>query len=211
MVFKNNKDFYLRKSAKKVSKYAIKRLSVGVASVLLSTAFFLGHASADTTTVESQDVKTELSVSNENPESVPDTNEVASDEATTEEDASTETANDSSSSTTPAATDSEEATKEASTEDTTATTTELNKQEATAIVNNQEKPESTEDTATTKTASVFRRANVDTSLRAAAADTSATEGVTVNNWSALVSAMRNANNQVININGVISASSDGYW
>ena len=44
MVSRNNRDLYLRKSANKVSKYTIKKLSVGVTSVLVGTAFFLGQA-----------------------------------------------------------------------------------------------------------------------------------------------------------------------
>ena len=44
MVSKNNTNLYLKKSANKISKYKIKKLSVGVTSVLVGTAFFLGSA-----------------------------------------------------------------------------------------------------------------------------------------------------------------------
>lgn len=45
MVSKNNRDLYLRRSANKVSKYTIKKLSVGVTSVLVGTTFFIGSTS----------------------------------------------------------------------------------------------------------------------------------------------------------------------
>ncbi|MER2130320.1 mucin-binding protein [Leuconostoc lactis] len=46
MVSKNNKILHLRKSATKVSKYKIKKLSVGVASVLVGATFFLGSTTS---------------------------------------------------------------------------------------------------------------------------------------------------------------------
>ncbi|KRL85346.1 YSIRK signal domain/LPXTG anchor domain surface protein [Ligilactobacillus apodemi] len=60
MVSKKNKNFYLRKSAKKVSKYAIKKLSVGVASVLLSTAFFMGSTSGVKASADVTETATEV-------------------------------------------------------------------------------------------------------------------------------------------------------
>ena len=44
MVSKNNKDLYIQKSANRASKYTIKKLSIGVTSVLVGTTFFLGSA-----------------------------------------------------------------------------------------------------------------------------------------------------------------------
>ncbi|WP_156399004.1 pectate lyase-like adhesive domain-containing protein, partial [Ligilactobacillus apodemi] len=102
MVSKNNKNFYLRKSANKVSKYAIKKLSVGVASVLLSTAFFLGTATATNASAAETEVetKTELAVS-----------------------ASEDSSDSSSSATSEATTATEESTTEVETADSTAQTT----------------------------------------------------------------------------------------
>ncbi|MCR1902331.1 mucin-binding protein, partial [Ligilactobacillus apodemi] len=54
MVSKNNKNLYLRRSADRVSKYTIKKLSIGAASVLLSTTFFLGSSTSASASTDDQ-------------------------------------------------------------------------------------------------------------------------------------------------------------
>ncbi|WOY89711.1 MucBP domain-containing protein [Ligilactobacillus murinus] len=245
MVSKNNKDFYLRKSANKVSKYTIKKLSVGVASVLLSTTFFLGTAASADATVDNQDKEAEATSSST------DTTDLSGSEVTLKSStAATEEA--SSSTTTDAVAEQQPATEAQSSsasEDTTASQTEVSsstddaaqsspeqteKQDTTAENNQQateevantntttEQTPQAEDIVTTADATkeaatttdtpvevpaTFRRISPNASLRAATATPTADEGVTVTSWSQLVSALRNSNNSLINVNGTLTATS----
>ena len=211
MVSKNNKDFYLRKSANKVSKYTIKKLSVGVASVLLSTTFFLGTAASADATVANQDKDAEATSSST------DTTDLSGSEVTLK--SSTAATEEASSSTDDAAQSSPEQTEK---QDTTAE----NNQQATEEVANtnttkEQTPQAedivttadaTKEAATTTDKSVevpatFRRISPNASLRAATATPTADEGVTVTSWSQLVSALRNSKNSLINVNGTLTATS----
>ncbi len=243
MVSKNNKDFYLRKSANKVSKYTIKKLSVGVASVLLSTTFFLGTAASADATGDDQAKETEATSSST------DATDLSSSEVTLKS-STTATEDTSSSTTTDAVAEQQPATEAQSSpafEDTTVSQTEVSsstdnstksspeqteKQDTTAK-NNQQATEEVANTTTEQTSqakdivttadatkasatttdtpvevpATFRRISPNASLRAATATPTTDEGVTVTSWSQLVSALRNSNNSLINVNGTLTATS----
>ena len=124
MVSKNNKDLYIQKSANRASKYTIKKLSIGVTSVLVGTTFFLGSAtgasaseqiteqqtaivkSADQTSTDAdqQSLKNEAEASTSTESSTTDATK-ASDVTGTSTDAQTETAAETSSTSTKSSTD----------------------------------------------------------------------------------------------------------
>ncbi|WGN90531.1 mucin-binding protein [Ligilactobacillus faecis] len=124
MVSKNNKDLYIQKSANRASKYTIKKLSIGVTSVLVGTTFFLGSAtgasaseqiteqqtaivkSADQTSTDAdqQSLKNEAEASTSTESSTTDATK-ASDVTETSTDAQTETAAETSSTSTKSSTD----------------------------------------------------------------------------------------------------------
>ncbi|WOY89713.1 MucBP domain-containing protein [Ligilactobacillus murinus] len=238
MVSKNNRDLYLRRSANKVSKYTIKKLSVGVTSVLVGTAFFIGstsqaNASEQETTQQSDTAVKASDTSSTNDSSRLKVQEASQDQAststtsTTDADQAQATENTTSTQASTSTTSTNDAQDSSADEiNQTNTQVENNKQEATTanqaesnndsvlsnnnVANSAEsQAKANEETAATpQDTAGFRRANVDTSARALAANTDNTIA-DVSSWQELISAMGNSNYQTINVNGAITASSNG--
>ncbi|BDI02515.1 hypothetical protein LmYK1_17550 [Ligilactobacillus murinus] len=233
MVSRNNRDLYLRKSANKVSKYTIKKLSVGVTSVLVGTAFFLGQATGasaaeqNTNTDKQPEIVTQDdSSTNINghtvklnaTSSISSTNDVttATDTSeTAEANENTQTQASSSTSTNDATTAITSSTKEEQN-----TQVDNSKQEN-SVTNESTKESTLSNNDETKTA--VSQVNEETAadkaqvvetnpvFRAATTADDNSTSITVNNWMGLVNALNSSQYDTINVNGTITAGSGSVY
>ncbi len=233
MVSRNNRDLYLRKSANKVSKYTIKKLSVGVTSVLVGTAFFLGQvtdASAaeqntntdkQPETVTQDDSSTNINghtVKLNATSAISSTNDVttATDTSeTAEANENTQTQASSSTSTNDATTAITSSTKEEQN-----TQVDNSKQEN-SVTNESTKESTLSNNDETKTA--VSQVNEETAadkaqvvetnpvFRAATTADDNSTSITVNNWMGLVNALNSSQYDTINVNGTITAGSGSVY
>lgn len=233
MVSRNNRDLYLRKSANKVSKYTIKKLSVGVTSVLVGTAFFLGQATGasaaeqNTNTDKQPEIVTQDdSSTNINghtvklnaTSSISSTNDVttATDTSeTAEANENTQTQASSSTSTNDATTAITSSTKEEQN-----TQVDNSKQEN-SVTNESTKESTLSNNDETKTA--VSQVNEETAadkaqvvetnpvFRAATTADDNSTSITVNNWMGLVNALNSSQYDTINVNGMITAGSGSVY
>ncbi len=233
MVSRNNRDLYLRKSANKVSKYTIKKLSVGVISVLVGTAFFLGQATGASaaeqninTDKQPETVTQDESSTNINGHTVKlnatsaisFTNDVttATDTSeTAEANENTQTQASSSTSTNDATTAITSSTKEEQN-----TQVDNSKQEN-SVTNESTKESTLSNNDETKTA--VSQVNEETAadkaqvvetnpvFRAATTADDNSTSITVNNWMGLVNALNSSQYDTINVNGTITAGSGSVY
>lgn len=234
MVSRNNRDLYLRKSANKVSKYTIKKLSVGVTSVLVGTAFFLGQVTGASAAEQNTDTDKQSEVATQDDSST-NINEqtvklkTASSTSSTNDDVTTA---DNTSETVEASENTQtQASTSASTNDATTQTTSSAKEEQNTQVNNS-KQENTVTSESTKestlsnndeTKTAVSQVNEDTVadkdqvvetnpvFRAATTTEDNSTSTTVNNWTGLVNALNSSQYNTINVSGMISAGSSSVY
>ena len=241
MVSRNNRDLYLRKSANKVSKYTIKKLSVGVTSVLVGTAFFLGQATGasaaeqntdtdkqpeiatqddSSTNINEQTVKLKAASSTSSTSSTNDDVTTADNTSeTAETNENTQTQASASTSTNDATTAITSSTKEEQ-------NTQVDNSKQENSVTNESTNESTKESTLsnndeTKTAvsqvneaaAVDKAQGVETNpvFRAATTADDNSTSITVNNWMGLVNALNSSQYDTINVNGMITAGSGSVY
>ncbi len=234
MVSRNNRDLYLRKSANKVSKYTIKKLSVGVTSVLVGTAFFLGQATGasaaeqNTNTDKQQEIVTQDdSSTNSNGQTIKvnaalSTSSTNDDVTTATDTSETAEANENTQTQASASTSTNDATTAitSSTKEEQNTQVDNSKQEN-SVTNESTKESTLSNNDETKTA--VSQVNEETAadkaqvvetnpvFRAATTADDNSTSITVNNWMGLVNALNSSQYDTINVNGTITAGSGSVY
>uniref|UniRef100_UPI00272B1C6B mucin-binding protein n=1 Tax=uncultured Ligilactobacillus sp. TaxID=2837633 RepID=UPI00272B1C6B len=235
MVSRNNRDLYLRKSANKVSKYTIKKLSVGVTSVLVGTAFFLGQATDASAAEQNTDKQPEIATQDDSSTNINEqtvklkaTSSTSSTSSTNDDvttaDNTSETAEANENTQTQASTST--STNDATTEITSSAKEEQNtqvdnsKQENT-VTNESTKESTLSNNDESKTA--VSQVNEDTAadkdqvvetnpvFRAATTADDNSTSTTVNNWMGLVNALNSSQYNTINVSGTITAGSSSVY
>ncbi|AWZ38659.1 MucBP domain-containing protein [Ligilactobacillus murinus] len=237
MVSRNNRDLYLRKSANKVSKYTIKKLSVGVTSVLVGTAFFLGQATGASAAEQNTDTDKQPEIATQDDSST-NINEQTVKLKAASSTSSTSSTNDdvtTADNTSETAETNEntqtQASASTSTNDATTAITSSTKEEQNTQVDNSKQENSVTNESTkestlsnndeTKTAvsqvneaaAVDKAQGVETNpvFRAATTADDNSTSITVNNWMGLVNALNSSQYDTINVNGTITAGSGSVY
>ena len=237
MVSRNNRDLYLRKSANKVSKYTIKKLSVGVTSVLVGTAFFLGQATGASAAEQNTDTDKQPEIATQDDSST-NINEqtvklkAASSTSSTSSTNDDVTTADNTSETAEANENTQtQASASTSTDDATTQTTSSAKEEQNTQVDNSKQEDTVTNESTkestlsnndeTKTA--VSQVNEETAadkdqvvetnpvFRAATTADDNSTSTTVNNWTGLVNALNSSQYNTINVSGMITAGSSSVY
>ncbi|KRM71211.1 hypothetical protein FC48_GL001320 [Ligilactobacillus murinus DSM 20452 = NBRC 14221] len=237
MVSRNNRDLYLRKSANKVSKYTIKKLSVGVTSVLVGTAFFLGQATGASAAEQNTDTDKQPEIATQDDSST-NINEqtvklkAASSTSSTSSTNDDVTTADNTSETAEANENTQtQASASTSTDDATTQTTSSAKEEQNTQVDNSKQEDTVTNESTkestlsnndeTKTA--VSQVNEETAadkaqvvetnpvFRAATTANDNSTSTTVNNWTGLVNALNSSQYNTINVSGMITAGSSSVY
>ncbi|MCR1891742.1 MucBP domain-containing protein, partial [Ligilactobacillus murinus] len=237
MVSRNNRDLYLRKSANKVSKYTIKKLSVGVTSVLVGTAFFLGQvtgasaAEQNTDTDKQPEIATQDDSSTNINEQTVKLKAASSTSSTSSTNDDVTTADNTSETAETNENTQTQASASTSTNDATTAITSSTKEEQNTQVDNSKQENSVTNESTkestlsnndeTKTAvsQVNEAAAADKAqvvetnpvFRAATTADDNSTSITVNNWMGLVNALNSSQYDTINVNGTITAGSGSVY
>ncbi len=224
----------MRKSANKVSKYTIKKLSVGVTSVLVGTAFFLGQATGasaaeqNTNTDKQQEIVTQDdSSTNSNGQTIKvnaalSTSSTNDDVTTATDTSETAEANENTQTQASASTSTNDATTAitSSTKEEQNTQVDNSKQEN-SVTNESTKESTLSNNDETKTA--VSQVNEETAadkaqvvetnpvFRAATTADDNSTSITVNNWMGLVNALNSSQYDTINVNGTITAGSGSVY
>ncbi|MHB9952153.1 MucBP domain-containing protein [Ligilactobacillus murinus] len=234
MVSRNNRDLYLRKSANKVSKYTIKKLSVGVTSVLVGTAFFLGQATGasaaeqNTNTDKQQEIVTQddsstnsngqtikvnaaLSTSSTNDDvtTATDTSETAEANENTQTQASSSTSTNDATTAITSSTKEEQNTQVDNSKQENSVTNESTKEST--LSNNDETKTAVSQVNEETAADKAQVVETNPVFRAATTADDNSTSITVNNWMGLVNALNSSQYDTINVNGTITAGSGSVY
>lgn len=218
MVSRNNRDLYLRKSANKVSKYTIKKLSVGVTSVLVGTAFFLGQATGASAAEQNTDTDKQPEIATQDDSST-NINEqtvklkAASSTSSTSSTNDDVTTADNTSETAEANENTQtQASASTSTDDATTQTTSSAKEEQNTQVDNS-KQEDTVTNESTKESTLSNNDETKTAVSQVNEETAAdnSTSTTINNWTGLVNALNSSQYNTINVSGMITAGSSSVY
>ena len=237
MVSRNNRDLYLRKSANKVSKYTIKKLSVGVTSVLVGTAFFLGQATGasaaeqntdtdkqpeiatqddSSTNINEQTVKLKAASSTSSTSSTNDdvttadnTSETAETNENTQTQASASTSTNDATTAITSSTKEEQNTQVDNSKQENSVTNESTKEST--LSNNDETKTAVSQVNEAAAADKAQVVETNPVFRAATTADDNSTSITVNNWMGLVNALNSSQYDTINVNGTITAGSGSVY